>query len=207
MPPFHSVQPLRPPVYRSPSSPYPCSARRRYAGAVLCALLGLLSLVLTLQACKGAMDAQGQGGPQPETPRVLPTLPPQPETPRVLPTLPPSAGAAFDAGKAAYERRDYTTAAQKFRPSAQAGHAAAQNMLGRIYENGRGLPQNYDEAAQWYRRAAEQGYVVSQFQLGQMYQWGMGRPRDFLQAYYWYNLGDYSIFTGFWYGSGGAFVV
>ena len=42
-------------------------------GTVLFVLLGLLSLVLTLQACKAPMDAQGQGGPPPETPRDLPS--------------------------------------------------------------------------------------------------------------------------------------
>ena len=98
MPSSHSVRPLRSPVYPSPNSPCPCSARRCCKGTVLFVLLGLLSLVLTLQACKAPMDAQGQGGPPPETPETF------------LP-LPPSAGAWFDEGMAAYKRGDYTTAA------------------------------------------------------------------------------------------------
>ena len=40
---------------------------------------------------------------------------------------------------------------------AEQAHAKAQNNLGDIYENDRGVPQDDAEAAKWYRRTAEQG--------------------------------------------------
>lgn len=45
-------------------------------------------------------------------------------------------------------------------------------MLGDIYANGRGVPQNNTEAVTWLRRAAEQGHAVAQNNLGDMYENG-----------------------------------
>jgi len=40
---------------------------------------------------------------------------------------------------------------------AERGDAEAQDILGNMYYNGQGVPQDYKEAARWYRKAAEQG--------------------------------------------------
>jgi hypothetical protein len=50
----------------------------------------------------------------------------------------------------------------------------AQNNLGWMYLNGKGVAQDDAEAAQWYRKAAEQGFADAQNMLGWMYQNGQG---------------------------------
>ncbi|MGO9417290.1 MAG: SEL1-like repeat protein, partial [Syntrophobacteraceae bacterium] len=37
------------------------------------------------------------------------------------------------------------------------GNANAQFLLGAIYYDGKGAPQDYSEAIKWYRKAAERG--------------------------------------------------
>ncbi len=59
--------------------------------------------------------------------------------------------AGFQEGVDAYERGDYETALKKFLPLAEQGHAGAQNHLGELYAEGKGVPQDYTEAMQWYR--------------------------------------------------------
>jgi hypothetical protein len=45
---------------------------------------------------------------------------------------------------------------QQYRRAADQGIAKATYNLGRMYEEGRGVPQDHTEALQWYRRAADQ---------------------------------------------------
>ena len=54
-----------------------------------------------------------------------------------------SAWAGFDEGVAAYDRGDYATALEEWRPIAEQGNADAQYNLGNMYYNGRGVPQDY----------------------------------------------------------------
>ena len=69
-----------------------------------------------------------------------------------------TARADFQEGYAAYERGDYATALREFRALAEQGDAGAQNNLGFMYSEGKGVPQDYAEAARWYRMAAEQSH-------------------------------------------------
>ena len=62
-------------------------------------------------------------------------------------------------------------------PLAQQGDARAQFLLGSLYAQGHGVPQDYNAAAQWFRQAAEQGHVGAQFNLGVRYHEGRGVPR------------------------------
>ena len=43
---------------------------------------------------------------------------------------------------AAFERRDFATALRLLRPLADQGNAVAQFILGVMYDNGKGVPQN-----------------------------------------------------------------
>lgn len=52
---------------------------------------------------------------------------------------------------------------------AKQGDVAAQNNLGDMFKDGRGVAQNDTEAMQWYRRAAEQGDAEAQYNLGKMF--------------------------------------
>ena len=68
-----------------------------------------------------------------------------------------SAWADFDDGLAAAQRGDFATALQEWRPLAEQGDALAQANLGRMYQNGYGVPENDVEALKWYSLAKAQG--------------------------------------------------
>lgn len=73
-------------------------------------------------------------------------------------------------------------------PAADQGYFLAQFMLGNMYYNGSGIPQDYAEAMQWYSLAANQNYAPAQDNLGVMYLQGHGAPQDYVRAYMWLNL-------------------
>ena len=83
---------------------------------------------------------------------------------------------------------------ESLRPLAENGNPVAQYDLGRLLEEGLGLPQdfgpsrNYSEAATYYRKSAEQGNWEAQMSLGQLYENGRGVPQDFVLAHMWLNL-------------------
>lgn len=89
---------------------------------------------------------------------------------------------------AAWNRGDYASALQLFRPLAEGGNIRAQTLLGSGYEEGLGVPQDYIEAAKWYRRAADRGDDIGQYHMGIMHQNGQGVPRDLVTAYMWLDL-------------------
>jgi TPR repeat protein len=72
------------------------------------------------------------------------------------------------------------------RPSRALG--AAQQLLGAMYDVGKGTDRNSQEAVHWYRQAAEQGDAIAQYVLGVMYQTGDGVPQDYVKAYAWLDL-------------------
>jgi TonB family protein len=96
-------------------------------------------------------------------------------------------------GQAAYDRGDFPEAQSLWRPLAEEGIARAQNNLGVLYENGKGVPQDLNEALKWYRLAAEQNYGGAQNNLGLIYALGRGVPRDPVRAYMWFSLAASSL--------------
>jgi uncharacterized protein len=90
---------------------------------------------------------------------------------------------------AAYEKGDYPTALRLLRPLANFGaHAAdAQFVLGLMYDNGQGVPQDYAAAGEWYRKSAEQGNAFAQGSLGYQYANGRGVKQDYAAAVEWYR--------------------
>ena len=94
--------------------------------------------------------------------------------------------------------------------SAEQGNADAQNILGNMYEHGRGVTKDYAKAVEWYRKSAEQGYVYAQNNLGRMYYYGRGVSRDYAKAMKWYRKsaeqGDvtaqYNLGEMYYYGRG-----
>jgi len=94
----------------------------------------------------------------------------------------------FDKGLEAYNAGEYATAVQEWRPLAERGDARAQTLVGIMYENGRGVPQNDAQAVKWYQLAAEQGYAFARYNLGGMYKNGRGVPQDYTEAVRLYRL-------------------
>lgn len=99
----------------------------------------------------------------------------------------PARAGASDAF-AAYARGDYVTAAARLRPLAEAGDARAQGMLGFLYEQGHGVPQNFGLAAMWYSCGADGGDPTAQYLLGLLYDKGRGVPEDVVLAQKWLIL-------------------
>ena len=54
-------------------------------------------------------------------------------------------------------QRDLAEAAKLFSRAAEQGNGAAQSVLGHIYQNGRGVPQNLVRAHMWFSLSAAQG--------------------------------------------------
>src|SRR5262245_37903178 len=67
----------------------------------------------------------------------------------------PAQTAALDQAVAAYEGRDFDKAITLLRPLAEAGNAAAQNNLGRIYADGSGVVESDQEALRLFQLAAQ----------------------------------------------------
>ena len=97
-------------------------------------------------------------------------------------------GGPFEDGVAAYERKDYVTAAKLYRVTADQGDAKAQYNLGFMYEVGQGVTQDYKEAVRLYRLSADQGNADAQFYLGFMYEVGQGVTQDYVRAHMWLNI-------------------
>ena len=85
-------------------------------------------------------------------------------------------------------RGDYSTAFKLLKPLAEAGDEAAQNNLGILYRDGKGVSQDYSEAIRWFRLSASQGSMWAQYNLGLAYEDGQGVSRDLQTALNWYRL-------------------
>jgi uncharacterized protein len=79
---------------------------------------------------------------------------------------PPQRARLARTADAAYERGDYAAALRLTRQLAEGGYAVAQNNLGLMYLEGKGIPQHEYVAMRLFRRAAEQDYAPAQCNLG-----------------------------------------
>jgi len=89
-----------------------------------------------------------------------------------LPILPlaSAAGAGdIEDGLAAYDKKDYATAIQKFKAAGINGNAIAQFIVGAMSDIGRGVVQNSAEAVKWYKLAAAQGDAGAQLNFGNLF--------------------------------------
>jgi hypothetical protein len=77
---------------------------------------------------------------------------------------------------------------ERLRHAAEQGRADAQNALGVMYDDGRGVAQDPAQAREWFRKAAEQGHAAAQNNLAFMYEVGRGGPLDYGAALKWYRL-------------------
>ncbi len=96
-----------------------------------------------------------------------------------------NAFANFNDGLAAYQKGDYKTAFNEWKPLAEQGDASAQFSLANMYHNGRGTLKGGKEEVKWYRKAANQGHAKAQYNLGMMYSFGINVLKDLSKAKYW----------------------
>ena len=83
---------------------------------------------------------------------------------------PPAASmsAAASAARDDYLAGRYTAALEQALPLAEAGDAAAQNLMGAAYDDALGVSHDPLESQRWYELAAAQGYGPALQNLGQM---------------------------------------
>ncbi len=94
---------------------------------------------------------------------------------------------SLHAGQQALARSDYAAAASEFFPLARQGNASAQYFLGRMYHEGKGVPEDNKIAFRWTRKAAEQGHPEAGSLLGLLYAQGQGVARDDAEAARWFH--------------------
>jgi len=103
-----------------------------------------------------------------------------------------TAGAAFadnlQDGARYFQHADYQRALTSWRPLAVQGNPVAQNNLGGLYRDGKGVPRDYGKAAQWFSASASQGNSAGMYNLGLMYEMGQGMKSEPFHAYMWYAL-------------------
>lgn len=93
----------------------------------------------------------------------------------------------FQQGFEAANKGDYQTALKLLQPLAAQGHAKAQNSLGWMYSEGKGVKQDYAEAIKWYQKAIVQGNAKAQNNLGWAYYRGEGVKQDYAEAVKWFR--------------------
>jgi TPR repeat protein len=71
--------------------------------------------------------------------------------------------------------------------AADEGHAAAYTLMGHLYRDGLGIPQDGPEAARQYTRGAELGHCTAQLSLARMYHIGSRLDRNEALAERWYR--------------------
>jgi TPR repeat protein len=87
----------------------------------------------------------------------------------------------------AYKNKNYKVAQQQLEPLVNNGVAAAQFLVGLMFDNGDGVAQNYKRAMEWYLKAAKQGYAPAQCNLGVIYEKGTGVNLSEKEAAFWYR--------------------
>ncbi len=160
--------------------------------------VGLLACLAWLGGCAtpATLPSEGEapgtaeaGGPTPETPPDIgqPGLDPEETITTPSPTGEQEAAQALEQGMALYQRDQFEEALPLLQRAARAGHADACHALGRMYQTGRGVPQNFQAAANWYYQAAKQGDANAQYRLARLYYEGEGVKEDSAKAYEWFQ--------------------
>ena len=87
-------------------------------------------------------------------------------------------------GGSCFKDKDFDDCREK----AEQGIPLAQSVLGYMYNEGIGVPQDYKESVKWYRKAAEQRFAEAQLNLGLMYVKGQGVLQDYVMAHLYWNI-------------------
>lgn len=83
---------------------------------------------------------------------------------------------------AAYNPDTYGYAYSYFKQRAQDGDPVAEDNLGKMYADGRGVPENATQSVAWYSKAAAQHNADAELNLGVACLYGHGTAQDTTQA-------------------------
>jgi len=90
-------------------------------------------------------------------------------------------------GAGHFQHADYKSAVASWQPLAIKGNAVAQNNMGILYLDGKGVKQDTAEAVRYLSLSAASGSSLGQNNLGGLYREGTGVPRDFAKAAQWFT--------------------
>ena len=99
----------------------------------------------------------------------------------------PAMADSLQDGARYFQHADYNRALASWRPLAVQGNPVAQNNLGIMYLDGKGVPQNTSEAVRYLSLSAAAGSSLCQNNLGGLYRDGKGVPRDYVKASQWFS--------------------
>jgi len=91
---------------------------------------------------------------------------------------------SYDDGLIAYVNGHYAEASESFMASAEQGNAGAEQMLMRLYSEGKIQTSNTDqEALKWTKKAAQDGIMQAQFALADIYANKLGKYKEAVKWY------------------------
>lgn len=96
--------------------------------------------------------------------------------------------AVFQKGVTAYDKGDYKTAFEVWRPLAEKGLSSAQFNLAAMYSGGYGVRKDDTKAVYWLKKAAYQRHPIAQNDLGFHYMYGQGVEPNLINAYMWFGF-------------------
>jgi len=106
-----------------------------------------------------------------------------------LAMLPSISAADIQKARDLMKAGDFIAARQQLLPSAQAGNADAEELIGVMYAMGLGVARDDERAFEWYLRASLKGHPGAQSGIGWYYEVGRGMPApDLVRGYMWYVL-------------------
>ena len=106
-----------------------------------------------------------------------------------------SFGQSLDKGILAGQNGDFEVALQEIQPLADQGDPEAQYVLGQLYYQGLGVPQNINKAFRLFRASAEKGVLSAQAAVAMSYLNGIGTTPDFGRGYLWLLIASNSGFS------------
>jgi hypothetical protein len=102
-------------------------------------------------------------------------------------TFASAARADYNAGKIAYDAKQWVQAISELRPLAEAGDDRAQFLLGKMYLDGNGVVTSPVEAMHLYRQAARKNNAEAMVSIATIYQAGIGYRKNLKLANTWFG--------------------
>ncbi|TYB30471.1 MAG: sel1 repeat family protein [Candidatus Mcinerneyibacterium aminivorans] len=100
--------------------------------------------------------------------------------------------AQYEIGFYYYEKNQHEKAYKWFKKSALQDVEKSQNMLGKLYYYGKGVPEDYKKAAYWFEKSADWGNAESQLYTGHIYYNGMGVTKNIYKAFKYFREAAYN---------------
>lgn len=85
-------------------------------------------------------------------------------------------------------QQDFEKALYWLKKSAENDYAPAQNLIGKMFQNGQGVTKDYEKAFQWHTQALSQKDATAQHAIGVFYRDGLGVEQSYQTAIYYFEL-------------------